>query len=86
MSGVPRKSPNSAYRIYDGEATIVLPDRSEVKILNPIGSLVWDRMDGTRTVEDLVEAVVQEYEIEPDQARRDVVEFINTLREHGMVA
>ena len=82
---VPRKSPNSAYRIYDGQATIVMPDRSEVNILNPIGSLVWDRMDGNRSVADLIEAVVQEYEIEPEQARRDVLEFLESLREHGMV-
>ena len=85
LLAVPRKSPNSAYRVYDGQATIVLPDRAEVNVLNEIGSLVWDKMDGARTVSQLIEAVVAEYEIEPEKARRDVLEFIESLREHGMV-
>lgn len=86
LLAVPKKSPNSAYRVYDGQATIVLPDRAEVNVLNEIGSLVWDRMDGTRTVSQLIEAVVAEYEIEPEKARRDVLEFLEALREHGMVS
>lgn len=85
LEAVPRRSPNSAFRVYDGQATIVLPDRAEVKVLNPVASLVWERMDGARTVAQLIEAVVDEYEIEAEAARRDVVEFIETLREHGMV-
>ena len=85
LLAVPRKSPNSAYRVYDGQATIVLPDRAEVSVLNEIGSLVWEKMDGARTVAQLIEAVMAEYEIEPEKARRDVLEFIESLREHGMV-
>ena len=85
LLAVPKRSPNSAYRIYDGQATIVLPDRAEVKVVNEIGSLVWDKMDGARTVAQLIEAVVAEYEVEPEKARRDVLEFIESLREHGMV-
>ncbi len=85
LHAVPRKSPNSAYRVYDGQATIVLPDRAEVNVLNEIGSLVWERMDGARTVAQLIEAVVAEYDIPPESARQDVLEFIEDLRQHGMV-
>src|SRR5262249_11838061 len=67
LRAVPRRSPNSAYRIYDGQATIVLPDRAEVNVLNEIGSLVWDRMDGRRTVAQLIEAVVAEFDVTPDE-------------------
>ncbi|HKB08991.1 MAG TPA: PqqD family protein, partial [Candidatus Polarisedimenticolia bacterium] len=65
LQDVPRRSPNSAFRVYDGQATIVLPDRAEVKVLNPVGSLVWERMDGARTVAQIVDAIVDEYDIEP---------------------
>ena len=82
---VPRRNPNSAYRIYDGQATIVLPDHAEVTVLNEVGSLVWDRMDGTRTVAQLIDAVVEQCETTPEVARRDVLEFLQSLRDHGMV-
>ena len=85
MLTVPRRSPNSAYRIYDGQATIVMPDRAEVNVLNEIGSLVWDRIDGTRTVAQLIETVVAEFDVEPEQARSDVLSFLDSLSSHGMV-
>ena len=85
LQHVPRRSPNSAFRVYDGQATIVLPDRAEVKVLNTVGSLVWERMDGARTVAEIVDAIVAEYDIALDEARRDVLEFIEELRESGMV-
>jgi ubiquinone biosynthesis protein COQ9 len=85
LQDVLKRSPNSAFRVYDGQATIVLPDRAEVKVLNEVGSLVWERMDGARTVADIIDAVIAEYDIAPVEARRDVLSFIETLRESGMV-
>ena len=82
---VPRKNPNSAYRIYDGQATIVLPEQAEVNVLNEIGSLVWDRIDGTRSVAQLIDEVVEQCDTTPEVARRDVLEFLQSLRAHGMV-
>ncbi len=86
LDSVLRKNPNAAYRLFDGQATIVLPDRSEVNVLNELGSLVWERIDGARTVGQIVEAVLQEYEVEPQAAREDILEFIGALHDHGMVS
>ena len=84
------KNPNVAYRIYDGEATVVMPDRAEVKVVNEIGSVVWDKIDGKRTVgqivESALEAVLKDYEVTPDELRRDILAFLGDLREHGMVS
>ena len=86
LETVLKKNPGAAYRIYDGQATIVLPDRSEVNVLNELGSLVWERLDGTRTVEQIVESVAQEYDVPVSAAREDILSFIGELREHGMVS
>jgi len=85
LDAVLRKNPNAAYRIFDGQATIVLPDRSEVNVLNELGSLVWERIDGSSTVGQIVEAVLGEYEVGPESARRDILAFIGELHDHGMV-
>lgn len=83
------KNPNVAYRIYDGEATVVMPDRAEVKVVNQIGSVVWDKIDGKRTVGQIVESaleqVLADYDVAPEEARRDILAFLGDLREHGMV-
>jgi len=79
------KNPDAAYRVYDGQATVVLPDRAEVSVLNEVGSLVWDRIDGKRSVEEIIAAVLEHYQVNADQAQHDVFEFISSLRDHGMV-
>jgi hypothetical protein len=80
------KNPSAAYRVYEGKATVVLLERAEVKVVNEAGSLVWDRIDGRRTLEEIVQTVIDEFDVEPEQARRDVLEFVASLREHGMVS
>lgn len=79
------KTPDAAYRIYDGEATIVLPSKAEVTVLNPVASLVWDAIDGRRTLAEILDSVLRDYEVPREQAMRDLLEFVNTLREQGMV-
>jgi len=81
-----KKNPGAAYRIYDGQATVVLPDRAEVNVLNPVGSLVWDRIDGQRTLGRILESVLEEYEISADELGRDALDFVSALKEHGMVS
>jgi len=85
LETVLRKNPDAAYRIFDGQATVVLPDRAEVNVLNEIGSFVWERIDGSRTIGQIVEAVLEEYDVKPEGARGDILAFIGALNEHGMV-
>jgi hypothetical protein len=85
MGTVLSKTPDAAYRVYDGLATIVLPSKSEVNVLNPVASLVWDAIDGRRTLEEILESVLRDYEVPREEATRDLLEFVNALREQGMV-
>lgn len=86
MKTVLVRNPEAAYRIYDGEATIVLPGRAEVKVLNEVGSLVWDQIDGRRELGAILKLVLAEFETTPETAEADLVEFATTLRENGMVS
>lgn len=84
-----KKNPNAAYRVYDGQATVVMPDRAEVKVVNEVGSLIWEKIDGHRTVgqvvESALESILKDFEVAPDEARRDALDFIGALYDHGMV-
>ena len=75
----PKKHPRTASRLVDGEAVIVLPGEGTVKVLNDVGSRVWELADGTRTVDDMVETIYDEYDVDRDQAQEDVIEFVTTM-------
>jgi hypothetical protein len=81
----PRRNPTAGYRIFEGEATIVLPDGSYIKVLNEAGSRVWDLMDGVRSVKELAAVIAGEFEISAEAAERDVREFVEDLSSHNML-
>ncbi len=89
QGAVLKKNPNAAYRVYDGQATVVMPERAEVKVVNEVGSLVWEKIDGRRTVgqvvESALESILKDFEVNPDEARRDILAFLGDLHDHGMV-
>jgi hypothetical protein len=82
----PKKHPHAAARVYNGEAFIVLPHEGKYKILNDCGSRVWELMDGSRTIGDIAHLIEEEYKVTLDKALADVIEFVNDLREHKMLA
>lgn len=86
LESIPKKNPNAAFRTYDGEATIVLPDRAEVKVLNPSGSTIWEAIDGRRSLGEILDLVLREYETTREEAEADLLEFVASLREQGMVS
>ncbi|MBI3447613.1 MAG: PqqD family protein [Acidobacteria bacterium] len=87
MSEAPlRKHPDAASRNYDGEAFIVVPGKGEYNILNPIGTRVWDLIDGQRTVVEIARVISDEYAVEQEIAEADVSSFVDDLRKHQMLA
>lgn len=83
----PRRHPDTAFRkIGDAGGMVVLPGRSEVKVLNPVGIVVFSLLDGTRDVDALTAAVEEEFDISLEQARHDVLEFLLELKHAGMLA
>ena len=86
LDTVVSRSPDAAYRIYDGQATIVLPAQAEVKVLNEFGSAVWDAIDGKSTLAEILDRLLPDYDISREQAAADLLDFVSALQKHGMVS
>ncbi|HEV8122374.1 MAG TPA: PqqD family protein [Candidatus Polarisedimenticolia bacterium] len=86
LSTVLTRSGEAAFRIYDGQATIVLPARAEVNVLNEFGSAVWDAIDGRSTLGEILDRLLPDYDISREQAEADLLEFVGSLQAHGMVS
>jgi coenzyme PQQ biosynthesis protein PqqD len=69
----------------DHEAVLVHPGKGEVKVLNELGAEVWKRLDGSRTVDEIVDELIQVYAVGRDQLETDVVRFLDSLHERGLV-
>jgi len=84
---LPRRHPDCAYKaIGDDGGLVVLSGRGEVKVLNPVGVKIYSLLDGKRTIDEIVAAVTDEFEVSESSARRDVDAFLGELAVHGMLA
>jgi hypothetical protein len=81
----PQLHPQVAGRIIDGEAVVVLPQEGQIEVLNEVGARIWELIDGLRSVRDIAQAIVDEYEVDMDCAVQDVKEFIQELVRDGAV-
>lgn len=80
------RHPHAAARTYDGKALIVVPGLGEYNILNPLGTRIWELIDGSRGVEGIVQAIRDEYDVSVEKAEADVRAFIEDLKKHQMVS
>jgi hypothetical protein len=71
--------------------TIIVPVRSNVGdlnsiyTLNEVGTTIWELIDGKKDVKKIIEMIYSEYEISAEEAERDVIEFIEQLKEAEMI-
>lgn len=83
----PRRHPDTAFRsVGDDGGLVVLPGRSEVKVLNPVGIKIFSLLDGNHSRQAIAEAVAAEFDVTPEQAMDDVREFLDELAADGMLA
>ena len=54
-------------------------------VINSLGAFLWEMIPLVNTEEELVEKVLEQYEITLDEAKTDVNEFVSKLREMGII-
>ena len=79
------QSSRTAWRVYDGEAVILCPDDGTLNTLNAVGTRIWESADGKTPVKVIVARICEEFDIDAEQAERDTIAFLTTLRERGLV-
>ena len=72
-------------QILADEAVLVNPDTGAALALNPSGCVVWQLVDGERSVEQIIAAVCDHYTDVPPSVTQDVTELLDTLVQDGFV-
>lgn len=85
LSKCPKRSEGVASRIIDSEAVIVIPGAGLVRILNEVGSRIWQLSDGGNTIEGVINIISSEFDVSWEEAREDILDFIGELEEKDMV-
>lgn len=53
--------------------------------LNAVGARIWELLKQPRTVGEIRDAILDEYEAEPDEVTRDVLGLLTELAHRGLI-
>lgn len=53
--------------------------------LNEVGAFLWNKLQSEITIDELVQEVLDEYEVDEDTARKDILEFIGYLQNADII-
>ena len=70
---------------------VVIPSGDELNLnmmitLNGTGKFLWERLEAGAEETDLVQALLDEYDVDEKTATANVAGFIQKLKEHGFLA
>lgn len=78
-----RRHHEARVRIFRGK--LILASSLHAVALTETGRLIWDALDGDRTVGDVAALLQQEYEIGHQTAQDDVLDFLASLAQYELV-
>lgn len=81
----PAQNPDTPARTVEGEAIVITPEDSTLHTLNETATFIWDRADGTRTLEAITQEMLETYEVEEQILRTDAQEFVTLAVEKGLM-
>lgn len=67
------------------EAAILNLKNSVYYGLNPVGARVWNLLHQPRSVGALLGALLDEYDVEPERCRNDLLGLLEQLRSEGLI-
>ena len=81
-----RRSPDVSYEVVEGRAVLVDGAGSELITLNPVGTLVWNALDGERDAAALADHLIGTFDdVSRAELEADIVEFLSELDACGLV-
>ena len=59
---------------------------NQMAVLSPVGMFLWERLEKGQTFDDLMAAVLAEYDVSRDEAAADITQFLSELEAHKYLA
>lgn len=73
------------FQEVDGGTVLLNAVNGEYYGLNEIGTRIWERLQQGQSPAELVDSLLQEYEVSPELLGRDVGRFLEHLQTRGLI-
>lgn len=86
LQRLPRQLPGVEVRGDGPEACLVASSTGVELLVNPTARAIWEQCDGITTVDELVSAICQLFDVSRTTAAADVRQVIEELEQAGLVS
>ena len=62
-----------------------IADMTSLYTLNETGAFIWEKIDGKRTVGEIIRSLTEEFDVDNETASDDVFSFINEMSKYLVV-
>ena len=69
----------------DGEMVLLDMDSENYFGLDEVGTAIWQAMQEKESLKEVFEVLLGQYEVEEDVLRKDLIGFVEKLKESGLV-
>ena len=85
-----KKKSDIVYRKVAGETILVpisgrLADMQRIFALNPVGEFIWDKLDGSRSLQQISDDIQRFFDVTGEEANADLEGFIAELLKEGLI-
>ncbi|MCC6129444.1 MAG: PqqD family protein [Acidobacteria bacterium] len=80
-----QKSPDVLFRNLSGEAVLLNLATGNYFGLDPVGTRIWEILETRERLQDVIEAIVQEFDVDEATARRDLFALVSELEAKGLI-
>lgn len=85
MDFIPQPRDSVVATEFDGELLLVDRETGFLNLLDPVGSVVWNCLDGVGTLADLAEELADAFGAPVEVVREDVLEMVRTVGRAGLL-
>jgi hypothetical protein len=84
-STIPSRLATVVSKTIKGECLLVplssnIADMDSLYRLNATGAFIWNAIDGQKSIAEIARLVADEFEVDPDEAERDTLEFVTAIK------
>ena len=63
-----------------------IADMNSMYTLNETGAFIWEQIDGKRTVGEIIDELVKEFDVDYDTASGDVLAFVDEMKKYLIIS
>lgn len=70
---------------FNDEKVMMDIEKGKYYALNEVGSSIWDKIESTISVSDIVEKLLEEYDVSKEQCTEEVLNYLNNLEKEKLI-